>query len=233
MEKNDFVRIKYDAKIKEGSIEFDKSEDMPLVVGANWVMKPIDDALLSMKVSEKKTIEILPEQGYGPRDVKMIKTIPLAEFKKHGQKPVPGMIMNMDNKAGKILSVTGGRVKVDLNHPLAGKTLIFNLEITEKIEGPENKIRMIIEWFIKPRTGPDVQLLKDIKITIVGKEVELDLPPLVSLNSMYKKKISEDVTNLLDMESVKYVEIFKKPTALDKKKIEELNAKLPVTEINN
>ena len=232
MQKNDFIRIKYDATIKEGNIEFDKSDDMPLVVGANWVMKPIDEALLNMNISEKKTIEINPEEGYGPRDIKMIKTVPLGEFKKHGQKPVPGMVMNMDNKAGKILSVSGGRVKVDFNHPLAGKTLIFDLEIIEKLESKEDKVRMIVEWFIKPRTDPDRQLLKDIKITIEGKQVEMDLPPLVSLNSMYKKKISEDITTLLDMESVKYIEVFKKPTETDKKKIEELNAKLPATEVN-
>lgn len=232
MQKNDFVRIKYEAHIKEGDIKFDESEDMPLVIGAEWVMKPIDDALLSMKVSEKKTIEIEPKNGYGPRNDKLIKTVPLTEFKKHNQNPTPGMVINADGRAGKVTSVTGGRVKVDFNHPLAGKTLVFDLEIIKKIETHEDKIRMIIEWFMRPRTDAEKTLLNDIKIKIRGKEVDLDMPPLVSLNSVYKKKISEDLCNLLEMEKIKFIEVFEKPTESDLKKIEELNAKLPVQEVN-
>jgi len=176
MQKNDFIRIKYTAKIKEGDIQFDNSDNMPLVVGANWVMKPIDDALLSMNVSEKKTVEIPPGEAYGPRSDKMVKTIPLAEFKKHGQKPVPGMVMNMDGKAGKILSVSGGRVRVDFNHPLAGKTLIYNIEIKKKIETPEEKIKTLINLYTQTDKAK-------INVVIKEEEVDIDIPPLI--NSSY------------------------------------------------
>ena len=232
MQKNDFIRIRYIAKIKENNLEFDKNEDMPLVVGAGWVLKGLDDGILDMNVSDKKTIELTPENAIGKRNDKLVKLISVSEFKKHGQKPVPGMVFQADRMYGKVLSVSGGRVKVDFNHPLAGKTLVFNVEVLKKIEKDDEKIRAIIEWFMKPQTDADRKLLEDIKITINGKEVELDLPPLVTLNSVYKRKISDDVINFLGMERLKFLEVYEKQKEADKKKIDELNQKLQVQEVN-
>ncbi len=232
MQKEDFIRIKYSAKIKEGEIEFDKNDDMPLVVGAKWVMPALDDALLEMNIGDKKTVEVKADNAFGKRDDRLVKTIALAEFRKHGQKPVPGMVINADNRAGRVLSVSGGRVKVDFNHPLAGKTLMFDLELISKIEKDDDKIRSIIEWFMKPRTDADRGLLNKVDIKISEKEVEIDLPPLVTLNSVYKRKISDDIIKFLKLERVKFMEIYEKPKEADKKKIEELNKQLPVQEVN-
>lgn len=232
MQKNDFIRIKYTAKIKENNVEFDKNEDMPLVAGAEWVMKSLDKEILKMNVSEKKIIEIAAEDAIGKRNDKLVKTVPVTEFKKHGQKPIPGMIINADNAVGRVLSVSGGRVKVDFNHPLAGKTLVFDIEILKKIEDEEDKIKAIIEWFMKPKTEADKKLFDDIVIKIDGSEVELNLPPLVTLNSVYKRKISDDIINFLGMEKIKFLEVFEKQKPIDKKRVEELNAQLPVQEVN-
>ena len=213
-------------------MQFDKNDDMPLVAGAGWIMKPLDEAILSMNVSDKKTIEIDAEHAFGKRTDKLVKTIPLNEFKRHGQKPVPGMIINADNVAGKVLSVSGGRVKVDFNHPLAGKTLVFDVEILKKIEKPDEKIIAIIEWFMKPRTQADKDLLNKVGIKIEGKEVSILLPNLITLNSVYKRKIADDVIKYLGVEKVMFMEIFEKQKEADKKKIEELNKKLPVQEVS-
>jgi FKBP-type peptidyl-prolyl cis-trans isomerase 2 len=45
--------------------------------------------------------------------------------------PYPGMIVSVNRLRGKVLSVSGGRVRVDFNHPLAGKTLRFDVEVVE------------------------------------------------------------------------------------------------------
>jgi len=232
MQKNDFIRIKYTAKMKENNIEFDKNEDMPLVVGAGWVMKSLDNAILKMNISDKETVEIAPEDAIGKRNDKLIKTVPTEEFKKHGQKPVPGMIINADNTIGRVLSVSGGRVKVDFNHPLAGKTLVFDIEILKKIEDNDDKIRAIVEWFMKPKTDADRKLMEDIEIKIDSDEVEMNLPPLVTLNSVYKRKISDDIINFLGMKKIKFMEVFEKQKPIDKKRVEELNDQLPVQEVN-
>jgi hypothetical protein len=59
--------------------------------------------------------------------------------------PEPGRMVRIGERYGKILTVTAGRVVVDFNHPLAGKTIKYTYKILEKIEGEEKKIGAIIE----------------------------------------------------------------------------------------
>jgi len=201
MQTNDFVIINYSGKIKETSLEFDKGENLPVIVGVNFTLKGVDKALLEMNVGDKKTVEILPELGFGNREEKLIRLVPLSEFKKHKTDPFPGMVFDADNLRGRVLSVSGGRVKVDFNHPLAGKTLIYDLEIKSKIESVEDKIKALIKIY----TNMD----EKVKVLVKEKEVEIEVPPLI--NSLYKKKIADDVIRFLGFEKVKFVENFEKP----------------------
>jgi FKBP-type peptidyl-prolyl cis-trans isomerase 2 len=201
MQTNDFVIVNYSGKIRESSLEFDKGENLPIIVGVNYTLKGIDKALLVMQVGDKKTIEILPEDGFGNRNERLIRLVPLAEFKKHNTDPIPGMVVEADNMKGKVMSVSGGRVKVDFNHPLAGKTLIYDLEIKQKLEDIESKVKALVKMY----TNMD----EKVNIATFEKDIEIELPPLI--NSLYKKKIADDVMKFLGFEKVKFVEIFEKP----------------------
>jgi FKBP-type peptidyl-prolyl cis-trans isomerase 2 len=204
MQTNDFIRVSYSARLKETGQEFDKSGDtsIPVIVGAGFTLKGLEDALMEMNVGEKRTIEIPPEKAFGAKDAKLIKLVSISEFRKNDAKPYPGMIVESGNSRGKVLSASGGRVKIDFNHPLAGKTLIYDLEIKEKIEKIEDKIKAIIEIYIKTAG-------EKISVNINDKEVEIGVPPLI--NSLYKKKIADDVMKFLGFEKVKFVESFEKP----------------------
>lgn len=204
MQTNDFIKVSYSAKLKETGQEFDKSGDIsiPIIVGAGFTLKGLEDALMEMNVGEKRTIEIPPEKAFGAKDAKLIKLIPISEFRKQDTKPYPGMIVESGNLRGKVLSASGGRVKIDFNHPLAGRTLIYDLEIKERIEKIEDKIKAIIEIYIKT-------IDEKITVSINDKEVEIGIPPLI--NSLYKKKIADDVMKFLGFEKVKFVESFEKP----------------------
>jgi peptidylprolyl isomerase/FKBP-type peptidyl-prolyl cis-trans isomerase SlyD len=201
MQTNDFVIVNYSGKIKENSLEFDKGENLPIIVGINYTLKGIDKALLVMQVGDKKTIEILPEDGFGNRDERLIRLVPLAEFKKHNTDPIPGMAVEADNMRGRVMSVSGGRVKVDFNHPLSGKTLIYDLEIKQKLEDIESKVKALVKMY----TNMD----EKVNTATFEKDIEIELPPLI--NSLYKKKIADDVMKFLGFEKVKFVEIFEKP----------------------
>jgi len=201
MQTNDFVIVNYSGKVKETSLEFDKGENLPIIVGVNYTLKGIGKALLTMNVGDKKTIEILPEDGFGNRDERLIRLVPLAEFKKHNTDPIPGMTVEADNMRGRVMSVSGGRVKVDFNHPLSGKTLIYDLEIKQKLEDIESKVKALVKMY----TNMD----EKVNIAIFEKDIEIELPPLI--NSLYKKKIANNVMRFLGFEKVKFVEIFEKP----------------------
>ena len=203
MQTNDFIRVVYLAKIKETGQEFDKTDDksIPVIVKPGFLIKGLEEVLLGMNVNERKTVEIPPEKAFGDRNPKLIRLVPISEFRKHNTKPQPGMFVQADNIRGRVLSVSGGRVKVDFNNPLAGKTLIYEIEIKEKIENVEDKIKVLFEIYRAANKDK-------IKVIVKEKEVEIEVPPLV--NSLFKKKIADDIIKILNFEKVKYVEVFEK-----------------------
>jgi FKBP-type peptidyl-prolyl cis-trans isomerase 2 len=208
MQTNDFVIVNFSGKIKESNFEFDRGENLPMVVGVNYTLKGIDNALLTMKVGEKRTVEVAPEEGFGARSEKLVRLVPLNEFKKHGTDPMPGMVVEADNMRGKVLSVSGGRVKVDFNHPLAGKVLLYDLEVKSKLEDVESKVKGLVKMY--------TQNEDKIKTMEKGKELDIELPPLI--NSLYKKKIADDVMKFMGFEKVCFIETFEKPKAEEKPK---------------
>jgi FKBP-type peptidyl-prolyl cis-trans isomerase 2 len=202
MQTNDFVKISFTGKIKETGMEFDKGENVPVVVGVNYTLKGIDNVLVEMNVGDKKTVELSPENAFGNRDARLVKLVPLSEFKKHNTNPYPGMILEADNMRGRVLSVSGGRVSVDFNHPLAGKSLVYEVEIKEKLENIEDKVKSLIEIYTRMDGSK-------VKAIIKEKEIEVEVPPMI--NSVYKKKIADDVIKFLGFDKVKFVESFEKP----------------------
>lgn len=202
MQENDFIIVNYIGKVKETNKEFDKAENAPMIVRTGFILKGLEQPLKQMNVGEKKEIEVVSENAFGKRDFGMIKLIPIAEFRKHGTKPMPGMFVEADNMRGRVISVSGGRVRVDFNHPLAGKTLIYNIEIKKRVETPEEKIKTLINLYTKVDKNK-------LNVSIKEKQVDIDAPPM--MNSLFKKKISDDIMKILGMEKVRFIETFEKP----------------------
>ena len=204
MQENDFVIVNYSAKVKETNQQIDKAENAPMIVKSGYLLKGLEEPLKQMNVGEKKTVEIAPENAFGQRDFNMIKLVSIAEFRKHGTKPAPGMFVEADRMRGRVLSVSGGRVKVDFNHPLAGKTLVYDLEITKKVEDNEEKVKSLFNMYTK---------VDDSKVKIVfnDKTVDIDVPPMI--NPIVKKRMADDIIKLMGLEKVRFIETYEKPKA--------------------
>jgi FKBP-type peptidyl-prolyl cis-trans isomerase SlyD len=162
MEKGEFVKIDYIGRLESGEI-FDLTKEdvakkenvynpkinykpVPLVVGAGFTIKGIEKALENMKVGEKKEIEVSPKDGFGKRNPEMIRTMPKKVFEGKVE-PVQGLVVDFSGMKGRVQSVSGGRVTVDFNNPLSGKTLKYEIEVREKIENDKNKVESILEFF--------------------------------------------------------------------------------------
>ena len=162
IENGDFVRLNFTGKIKETDEIFDTTfEDVaneagilvenktygpiPIIVGGNHLLKAIEDAIVGAEVGDEVHVSVTPENGFGQRDTSLIQLIPMKEFKKQGINPVRGMQISSEAGNGKILSVNGGRVKVDFNHELAGKNLEYDVTVVENIESDEDKVKSMIE----------------------------------------------------------------------------------------
>ena len=170
MKEGDFIRIDYVGRITESKEIFDLTiEDVakkekifkpeinygpiPVIIGAGIVVGGLENELKKMKVGDKKKIVVKPDDAFGERKSEFIKLVPISEFKKQNIEPYPGMSVNISRLRGRVISVSGGRVRVDFNHPLAGKTLEYDLEIKEKIINKKEKIKAILEFFLKERNN--------------------------------------------------------------------------------
>ncbi|MDE3124393.1 MAG: peptidylprolyl isomerase [Bacteroidota bacterium] len=137
VKKGDTVKVHYHGKLEDGTT-FDSSdgrEPLEFEVGSGMVIAGFDEGVTGMQIGEKKTIHIPAEEAYGPVQEEMIMEFPRDRFPAD-MTPEVGMQLNMSNGQGQnfpvvIVEVKDTVVILDANHPLAGKDLIFDLELVE------------------------------------------------------------------------------------------------------
>jgi peptidylprolyl isomerase len=135
--KGDTVRVHYTGKLVSGE-QFDSSagrEPLEFEIGAGMMIKGFDDAVVGMAIGDKKTINIPAAEAYGERSEEMVIDFPRSNFP-DDMTPEVGMQLMMNNSAGQQFPVTIVDVKedvvmLDANHMLAGKELVFDIEMVE------------------------------------------------------------------------------------------------------
>lgn len=137
----DKVKVHYHGRLTTGET-FDSSEGrepLEFEVGGGMVIKGFDDGVAGMTVGEKKTINIPVHEAYGERQEEMMVEFPLNQFPPD-MKPEVGMPLTMTTAQGYPVQVVITEIKeesviLDANHPLAGKELVFDLELVEIVGG--------------------------------------------------------------------------------------------------
>lgn len=164
IEDNDFIRLNYIGKIKENGEVFDTTYEevaeeagikvegkdyhpIILSLGSSQVLSALQDEIIGLEVGDEKTVEIEAENAFGKRDPSKIQLIPMKEFKKQDIRPYVGMPLSFEGQQGIVRTVSGGRVKVDFNHNLAGKDIIYDIVIEDLIEDDAEKIKGLIDLY--------------------------------------------------------------------------------------
>ncbi|HIP16683.1 MAG TPA: peptidylprolyl isomerase [Methanothermococcus okinawensis] len=178
-----------------------------IIVGQGMLVPGLDEALLDMEVGEERELELPPEKAFGKRDPSKIKIVPIKEFKMRRINPVVGMPITIDNQVGKIVSINSGRVLVDFNHELAGRTVKYTLKVEDIVEEPEDIVKELIKLYI-PRLN-----IEDITLNISDKEINIYLPERVAMtmegSPILKKVVANEIMNRLEnIEKVSYIEEF-------------------------
>ncbi len=128
IEKGNKVKIEYKAMFDNDEV-FDSSDDFEFEVGSGKVIKGVDEAVIGMEKNEEKSITISPDKAYGAPQSKYIIQISKNQISGDIKK---GMVLKSSNGlVGKVIEVGDDTVKVDFNHPLAGKTLKFWIKIKD------------------------------------------------------------------------------------------------------
>ncbi len=135
----DTVRVHYTGRFEDGVI-FDSSagsDPLQFTLGGHEVIPGFEDAALGMIIGDKKSVTISPEDGYGPYNDSLVVDMPKQYFPE-GISPEIGMrLVIVDDKGEEVpvmvTEIHEEDVRLDANHPLAGKVLVFDIELVEVV----------------------------------------------------------------------------------------------------
>jgi peptidylprolyl isomerase len=224
LQKGDFILINYTAKVKETNEVFDTTveetakkerlqkegeiyEPKLIVIGEGWVLKALDDSLATMEPGKPAAVEIPPDKAFGPRDPEKVKRVHLKQLIEKGINPTLGMRIEYGGKNATIRSIGAGRVLLDFNPPLAGKTLVYDVTVNKKLETNEEKIAALIHRRIL------VVEENKFKFAVQDKTLTIDMPEetfYIEGIQVAKRGIAMDVQKFFpDLAETKFVETFK------------------------
>ncbi|MFH0970292.1 MAG: peptidylprolyl isomerase [Candidatus Diapherotrites archaeon] len=133
IQKGNYVTLYYKGTLDDNSVFDQTQEGSPATfqVGVGQLIQGFDNGLLGMKIGEKKTIVIPALQAYGEFNTQAVIDVDEQQLLDANIPVLVGIIVNSSAGNGKIISVdeNTNKVKIDFNHPLAGKQLTFEVEI--------------------------------------------------------------------------------------------------------
>jgi len=224
LQKSDFILLDYTAKVKETGEVFDttieetaKKEHLYkegdiygsklVVVGEGWVLKALDESFATMEVGKPAVVEIPPDKAFGSRDPEKVKRVPLRQLLAKEIAPTVGMRIEYGGKNATVRAIGAGRVLLDYNAPLAGKTLVYEVTVKKKLETMEEKIAALIH-----RRIPAVEEQK-FEFTAKPKTVTVEMPEeafYLEGVQVAKRGIAIDVQKFFpEVTAVKFTETFK------------------------
>lgn len=216
IEKGDVIKLSYTGKFDEDQIFDTTNEELAkeneiynprgmyggdvVIVGAGHTIAGLDEDIAGKDVGYTGTVVIPPEKGFGEHDSKLVENISLTKFK--DQKAYPGMNIEIDNRRGTVTKVIGRRVRVDFNHPLAGKEVTYDYTIDEKIEDVNEKVKGLLALY----TG-----MPDLEVEVNDNKAAIKVPAMLSFNQrwlMAKGRVANELVEYVGLDEVSYVETY-------------------------
>lgn len=137
VKENNTVKVNYTGKLSDGQI-FDTSEGrepLEFTLGQGQLIPGFEKGVIDMKLNEKKTITIAKEEAYGDVNPALIQEVSKADLPQD-MTPKVGMGLVSKTQDGRetnlmVVEVKEETIVLDANHPLAGKDLVFDLEVVD------------------------------------------------------------------------------------------------------
>jgi peptidylprolyl isomerase len=232
-EKGSLILVDYTAKVKDTEEIFDTTveEDakkhsihepnvkyQPKLVSIGEVSYPVlkglDEALAKTSVTDKLTVEVTPDKGFGERDSKKVRMIPIRKLGEDAEKVTVGDSIEVDGKRGIIRYIGSGRVQVDYNHRYAGKTILFDVNVIKSLDSASDKIDGILKNRL-PVEDTKIEFdLKDNEVNVMIPEEILRADGLQIMKHFIQMDIFKFVSTL---NKVSFVESHINKQAQEKK----------------
>lgn len=171
IKKGDFIRLNYTGRLDSGEV-FDTTDEtvakqenlhlhnpQPIVVcvGSNFLVKSLDQDFIGKNIGKHK---INIEEAFGKKRADLLTLIPIKAFKKENIKPHPGLEVNIDGNRGIVKTVSGGRIIVDFNHPLASRNVSYDYEIIELVNNKKEQVQCLLPKEIKTEFKENTAIIK-------------------------------------------------------------------------
>ncbi|MFT5083425.1 MAG: FKBP-type peptidyl-prolyl cis-trans isomerase SlyD [Lentisphaeria bacterium] len=147
IENNSVVTFNYSLSQDDG-LEIENNHDtipMAYLHGHSNILPALEEALSGRSLDESFTATLSPEQAYGPRNEAATQKAPVKHLAKTYKRLLPGMLVKLNTEKGvrdaRVIKAGKFMVALDLNHPFAGKTLVFNITIKSIRAATEDEIQ--------------------------------------------------------------------------------------------
>ncbi len=214
LKKHDFLELDFTAKVADTGIIFDLTEadvakqhnlhdekmtykPIKICLGEHHVVQGLEHFLEGKELGNYTTT-ITTEEAFGKKNPKLMRLMPLHIFHQQRIQPVPGLQINMDGMLGTVRTVSGGRVIMDFNHPLAGKDVIYEVKLRRIITSAEEKVATIFDY-----------LLPGIAFTVQEGTLALAVEPPEAVRKALTEKITSIIPEIKNL-------TFKKPEKKEK-----------------
>ncbi|UVS70332.1 peptidylprolyl isomerase [Nitrososphaera viennensis] len=239
LEKGSLVLVDYTAKVKDTNEVFEttreeeakktdlydptrKYEPRLVSVGEAWVLKGLDEALAKAGVGDKMNVEVTPDKGFGERDPNKVRMIPQRKLGDKADEVRVGDVVELDDRTGIVRYVGSGRLQVDFNHRLAGKTLVYDVNVIKKLDTDNDKITALIKRRIPIEDAK-------IKFNLSGANLDMELPEETYMAEglqIIKRAVANDIFKFVPaVKNIKFIENYAAPQPATEKKEEGAAAK--------
>ena len=217
---NELFDTTSEALAKEKEIFNDKMTygAQPLIVGKGRIFPGLDESILKAEVGKEYEIVIPPEKAAGPRDAKLVELHPMREFLKQEIEPRVGLEVTVKNKPAIITAVTAGRVRLDFNNRLAGRTLKYKYKIIEKPSKPTEVAKLLLRMAYGTADGFDIEHS--------GKNYNIKLSDTCKYDQRWmlaKYRYVSDLREIAGAETISFVEEYAKPEKKEEGKEEKVS----------
>jgi FKBP-type peptidyl-prolyl cis-trans isomerase 2 len=204
----------HEAVAKENKVFDEKAvyEPLPLLVGRGRLFPGLEKSLAEAEVGKEYDLLLTPEEGAGPRDPKLVGLFPMRDFLRQEIMPEIGREVTIKKKTGYISAVTAGRVRVDFNNKLAGRSLKYKYKIVSEPETAQDKLNAVLKMDYGTTDGFSAEFDEKKAVVKMPDVCKYDQRWLLS-----KYRVVTDLRELLDLEVIQFVEEYAKAEKKDEK----------------
>ena len=182
---------------------------VPVIVGHRDLLAGLDEEVSKMKEGEERVVRLPPAKAFGERRKDLVVVVPSQQFAEHKIRPAPGLIVDLNGTLGRVQTVSGGRVRIDMNNDLAGKEVEYKLKIVKEISSPPEKCQFLLEKFF-PLRGAKAESKLDAssgKLSVMlPKEIAAQVSQLVPVFTKTVKEVVPSITEVSVSDSLESAE---------------------------